>query len=92
MGNKITVIVCGVAICAASLWFAVESFKLAQEEKKKRRELEKEIERLNEKAAKENRIDHETIEQIETVNTGNIDTDFDNGVNLLHQLAGKRKS
>lgn len=85
-------LIVGVIICAMAIFFAVGSFRLAQEEKKQRKELEKEVENLKSKETKESKIDHETIEQIETVNTGNIDADFNNGVNLLHQLAGNRRS
>lgn len=54
---------------------------------KKNVKLEQEIkkEKQNEK------IDKETVEKIESIHTGDNTSDFDNSVNILHELAQKRK-
>lgn len=83
MGLIIANIVVGL-ICAGALFVALMSFKLAAEEKKARIEQEK-------KQLKEQEIDNEILENLNEVTSGNFDASFDAGVDVLHQLANKRK-
>ncbi len=71
-------------MCILSIIFDVGSFIENIKTKKELKAL-KQQEKENEK------IDNETIEQIDEVTSGNFDASFDAGVDVLHQLANKRK-
>lgn len=53
---------------------------------KKNIKLQKEIK----KEKQNDKIDQETVEKIESINTGNNASDFNNSINIMHELAEKK--
>lgn len=73
-----------ILICIVMVLFAGFTFSECAKTKKEMKELKKQEEKNAEKYK-------ETLENINAVTSGNFDASFDAGVDVLHNLAEKRK-
>lgn len=74
-----------IAITLISVIFGVGSFV---ENMKTKRELKKQ----KKQEARNDKIDKETLEQIKDISTGDLQHDFNAGIDQLHNLSQKRRN
>lgn len=85
--NKVVVVFalsCILALILINVYLYIRGKIEIKKEQEKQKEQEKEYERKQ-------KIDKETIKNIDKITTGNMSNGFDTGVELLHQYAQKRK-
>lgn len=85
-----------VLILVVILIFLVVILTFYSKEKKAKdetiNELKEENAALKAQKEKEHEIDQQTVEQVASITTGDNQHDFNAGIDLLHELSGKRKT
>ena len=76
--STIVAILIAIIFLLISCFFIRETYLLNKKQKQMKNE-----------QVRQNEIDKNTVEQIESITTGNMEHDFNSGIDLLHQLSQK---